>query len=108
MVTAEFALALPAFVVVLVLAVSMLGLVLSQVRCVDAARIGARAASRGDTTAAVTSAALSRAPAGARVQVRGPDPVTVQVAAPLPAWGGWLPERLAPMAEASAPREDAP
>ena len=50
MVTAEFAVVLPAIVLVLGLSLGALGLALDQVRCVDAARAGARAASRGDRT----------------------------------------------------------
>ena len=42
MVTAEFAVVLPAVVFVLALCLGAMGLALDQVRCVDAARAGAR------------------------------------------------------------------
>ena len=51
MVTAEFAVVLPAVVLVLALSLGALGLALDQIRCVDAARAGARAASRGTAMA---------------------------------------------------------
>ena len=58
-VTAEFAVVLPAVVFVLALSLGALALALDQVRCVDAARAGARAASRGDSDGAVVSLAVS-------------------------------------------------
>lgn len=67
MVTAEFAVVLPAVVLVLALSVGAIGLALDQVRCVDAARAGARAASRGDSVDAVTLAVRRAAPPGASV-----------------------------------------
>ena len=54
MATAELAVVLPAVLLVLAVALSALGLAIDQIRCVDAARAGARAAARGDTAAAVT------------------------------------------------------
>lgn len=68
-VTAEFAVALPA--VVLALAAALWGLAAAgaTMRCVDAARSGARAAARGDPPAAVEAAVRSAAPRGAEVRV---------------------------------------
>jgi hypothetical protein len=69
-VTAEFAVALPAIVAVLAVALSAVAAAMAEVRCVDAARAGARAAARGETPAAALAAARGAAPAGATVVVR--------------------------------------
>ena len=69
MVTAEFAVVLPAVVLVLALSLGALGLALDQIRCVDAARAGARAASRGDSSGAVTLVTSRAAPSGAEVSM---------------------------------------
>ncbi len=71
MVSAEIALALPAVLVVLVLALAALVLGVDQVRCADAARIGARLAARGEPVAGVVSAVAGRSPTGAVVSVGG-------------------------------------
>lgn len=68
-VTAELALALPAVMAVLLVLLSTGQVVLSQVRCVDAARAGARAAARGDPNATVQSLAGALAPDQAIVSV---------------------------------------
>jgi hypothetical protein len=82
LVTAETAVVLPVLLVVLAAALWVLACVAAQLRCVDAARIGARAAARGDTGAAVVSATTAAAPAGATVQVlRAGGDVTVLVRA---------------------------
>jgi hypothetical protein len=60
--TAELALALPAVILVLALCLSGLSLAVDQVRCEDAARVAARAASRGETGAVVRELATARAP----------------------------------------------
>lgn len=67
--TAEAAVAFPALLVVLALAVGVLVSVGDQLRCVDAARVGARAAQRGDADVAVVAAALKVAPPGAQVRI---------------------------------------
>lgn len=67
MATAEFAVVLPAVVLVLALSLGALGLAWDQIRCVDAARAGARAASRGDSAEAVILVAGRAAPSGAEV-----------------------------------------
>ncbi|MFN2538118.1 MAG: TadE family type IV pilus minor pilin [Mycobacteriales bacterium] len=89
--TAEAAIALPALVVVLGLAVGAVVVVGGQLRCVDAARAAARVAARGDDDAAAARAALEVAPPGARVRVahEGRD-VQVTVAVTMRA-GRWLP-----------------
>jgi len=69
MVTAEFAVVLPAVVLVLALSLGAMGLALDQVRCVDAARAGARAASRGDSYGAVILVARRAAPSQAQVSI---------------------------------------
>jgi Flp pilus assembly protein TadG len=69
MVTAEFAVVLPAVVLVLALSLGALGLAWDQIRCVDAARAGARAASRGDNPDVVILAASRAAPSDAEVSV---------------------------------------
>lgn len=67
--TAEAAVALPSLLVVLAVAVGVLLTVSAQLRCVDAARAAARAASRGDPDAAAVGVGRTIAPAGARVTV---------------------------------------
>ena len=69
MATAEFAVVLPALILVLALSLGALGLAWDQIRCVDAARVGARAASRGDSTGAVILVASRAAPSDAVVTV---------------------------------------
>ena len=69
MATAEFAVVLPAVVLVLALSLGALGLAWDQIRCVDAARAGARAASRGDSAEAVILVAGLAAPSGAEVSI---------------------------------------
>ncbi len=55
--------------IVLAAALAALGAVEAQVRCVDAARIAARAVARGDDEGAAAAAARSAAPPGAVVSV---------------------------------------
>lgn len=92
-VTAEMAVALPVLVLVLVAAIGLIAAVSGQLRCVDAAREGARLAARGEPAAAVVRAAVRVAPAGARVQIApaGPGLVAVTVSARMPAAGRLLP-----------------
>jgi Flp pilus assembly protein TadG len=82
MVTAETAVVLPVLVLVLIGAVAALTVVGAQLRCVDAAREGARAAARGEDIAAVMAVVARGAPGGAAttVSVDG-DEVTVTVSA---------------------------
>lgn len=83
MATAELALVIPTLVLVLAMCLSGLGLAIDQIRCVDAARAAARAASRGDALEEVARRARSEAPEGAQVTIRrGDDEVVVTVTAP--------------------------
>ena len=102
MVTAETAVVLPVLLVVLAAAVAAVIVTGSQLRCVDAAREGARAAARGEPTAVVIRLAGQAAPDGARTTVAGTgDTVTVSVAATVQPLGP-LPLRLEVRAAASA------
>ncbi|MGI4894688.1 MAG: TadE family type IV pilus minor pilin [Janthinobacterium lividum] len=79
-VVAEFALALPAVLVLLAVVLAGARVVLVQLDCVDAARAGARAAARGDTPDVVRAAAGALAPAGSAITVRaGTGTVVVDV-----------------------------
>ncbi|WP_432508148.1 TadE family type IV pilus minor pilin [Kineococcus esterisolvens] len=79
-VVAEFAVALPAVLLVLALVLGAARVVIAQVGCVDAARSGARAAARGEDAAVVRAAAAAAAPAGASVALlRGDGTVEVEV-----------------------------
>src|SRR5688500_8813159 len=69
MVTAETAVVLPVLLLVLAGAVAAVTVVGAQLRCVDAAREGARAAARGEDVATVRALVLRAAPAGATVSV---------------------------------------
>jgi Flp pilus assembly protein TadG len=92
MVTAETAVVLPVLFVVLGAALWVLACVAGQLRCVDAARVAARAAARGDDPAAVSAAARTAAPGGATVRVaRSGDEVTVVVEAAVRPFGQALP-----------------
>ncbi|WP_352240207.1 TadE family type IV pilus minor pilin [Microbispora sp. NBRC 16548] len=81
-VTAETAVALPALVVVLTASLWAVTIVGAQLRCVDAARAGARAAARGEAAEEVSAAVLRLAPEGAMVSIRvGADTTRVEVIA---------------------------
>lgn len=69
-VTAETAVLLPALVILLVVWTWGIRAAAAQVACVDAARVGARAAARGEAVGAVRAVTESAAPASARVEVR--------------------------------------
>ena len=106
MVTAEFAVVLPAVVLVLALSVGALGLALDQVHCVDAARAGARAAARGDSAAAVILVARRAAPSAALVSVETTaDIVSVSVVSRPRVAAVFLPAWLRASSTASAARE---
>lgn len=76
--TAELAVALPALIVVLAMALWAVSLLAGQLRCVDAARSAARALARGDAESSAQAQARAQAPAGASVTVRSSGS-TVQV-----------------------------
>ncbi|MFJ8625975.1 TadE family type IV pilus minor pilin [Kitasatospora sp. NPDC093550] len=105
-VTAETAVVLPALVLLAAMLIWGVLAAAAQIRCVDAARVGARAAARGDTDAA--ELARAAAPVGARVRVEpAADTVRVDVEAPCAApgrLGGLLAVRVG--AAAVAARED--
>ncbi len=105
MVTAETAVVLPVLLLVLAGAVAAVTVVGAQLRCVDAAREGARAAARGESVAVVTAVVDRAAPEGAVTTV-SPDGEEVRVTvsaeiAPL----GAVPLRMTVAAEAVALRE---
>jgi hypothetical protein len=80
--SAEFALTLPVIMLVLITALTGVAAAVDQVRCVDAARLAARALARGDSGAAAVGLAARAAPAGARVSTAvGADLVRVTVTA---------------------------
>jgi len=91
MVTAETAVVLPVLLFVLAAAVAVVTLLGAQLRCVDAAREGARAAARGEPDTAVSTLVDRLAPDGAVTGVTADGDevrvtVTVRVAplGPLP------------------------
>lgn len=91
MVTAELAATIPALIFVLLIAVNAVMIGINQVRCVDAARVAARAAARGDSASAVQDVGVRAGPSGSRVAVAGGGvEVTVTVTAPVPGPFGWL------------------
>ncbi|WP_168583224.1 TadE family type IV pilus minor pilin [Gephyromycinifex aptenodytis] len=106
MVTAEFAVAMPVLIAVLALVMAAMGLALDQVRCVDAARAGARLAARGEPESVVIAEAARLAPTGSQVHLRGGAVLTVQVTAPPPlAVLGRIPQIPRARASASLPAE---
>lgn len=84
-VTAESALVLPVLVLFVTALVWGLMVMAAQIRCVDAARTGARAAARQDPPDAVVEVTREAAPIGARVTVaRDAEQVRVTVVARAP------------------------
>jgi hypothetical protein len=75
MVTAELALAVPVVVVVLAVGLAAIRVGVDQVRCVDAARLAARALARGDGEGSARALAVTAGPPGAVVVlgVAGPQ-----------------------------------
>ena|SRR5215218_159436 len=105
MVSAETAVVLPVLLLVLVGAVAAVTVVGAQLRCVDAAREGARAASRGEDPAVVTALVARAAPRGAGSTVSaGGAEVRVTVSARIAPLGP-VPLRITVSAEAVALRE---
>lgn len=90
--TAEFAICLPAVLLVVLLVLTLAAVSLAQLRCADAARAGARAAALGEDSAAVSRIATTRAGPDAWVEVSSDgDWVTVRVGRPVlgSQWGTW-------------------
>ncbi|MFF4170184.1 TadE family type IV pilus minor pilin [Streptomyces sp. NPDC001744] len=86
-VTVEAALVLPVLALFTVTLLWGLAAAAAQIRCVDAARAGARMAARSEPVASAEGAARAAAPEGARVSVIRTGElwrVTVEVAAPGP------------------------
>ncbi len=103
-VTAEAAVVIPVLVAFALALLWALVAASDQIRCVDAARAGARAAARSEPEAAVLGAARDAAPRGARVEVgRAGDMWRVRVEAPAPGPGVLA---LTLSAEAAALAED--
>lgn len=93
---------IPALVLFAALLVWALMAAAAQIRCVDAARAGARAAARSEPAGVVVAAAEAAAPSGARVELeRVGDLWWVRVEAPAPGPGA-VPVRLGAQAVALA------
>jgi Flp pilus assembly protein TadG len=92
MVTAELAVALPALMLVLALALGVLAVGTARLRCADAARAAVRLAARGESADVVRTAAERIAAGDVSVRVTGTGvDVTVEVSAPVRLPGHWLP-----------------
>jgi hypothetical protein len=103
-VTAETAVAIPALVGFALALLWALTAASAEIRCVDAARAGARAAARSEPEAQVLEATRSAAPGGAEVAMeRAGELWRVRVAAPMSGPG---PLALELHAEAAALAED--
>ncbi|WSG81847.1 pilus assembly protein [Streptomyces sp. NBC_01718] len=103
-VTAEAAMVIPVLALFALALVWALMAASAQIRCVDAARAGARAAARSEPEEQVLAAARSAAPERARVDLeRAGELWRVRVAAPTPGPG---PLTLTLRAEAAALAED--
>jgi hypothetical protein len=88
--TAELAVVLPALVLLAVLGVWSVLVGAAQLRCTDAAGVGARALARGEPADEVSRVVAEVAPRGARVQLGGAgELVVVEVRAVVPLPGPW-------------------
>jgi Flp pilus assembly protein TadG len=105
MVTAETAVVLPVLLLVLAGAVAAVTVVGAQLRCVDAAREGARAAARGEESAVVQAVAGRAAPEGAVVTVASTGAAVVVTVTAEVAPLGPVPLRVRVEASATAQRE---
>lgn len=108
-VTAETALVLPLLLAVTAALLWLLAVGAAQVRAVDAAREGARAAARGEEPALVHDVTARAAPEGSSITVGGDTRTVVvtvraDVAAPAGPFARWLPA-VTVSAAASAARE---
>jgi Flp pilus assembly protein TadG len=105
MVTAETAVVLPVLLLVLAGSVAAMIAVVAQLRCVDAAREGARSAARGDAAAEVTAVTARAAPTDAAIEIGGvADQVRVTVSVDVRPFGP-LPISVRVSASAAAARE---
>lgn len=104
--TAETAVVLPVLMLLLGAALWLIAIAGARLRCVDAARDGARAAARGESPVAVVAAAEAAGPAGAVVQIRrSGDRVVVVVRARVGPVSGVLASVPAPVVAATAVAE---
>lgn len=89
--TAELAVVMPALLLVAVLCMWAVTAVAVHVRCLDAARAGARALARGETAEAVVGTTARAGPRGADVglEVAGEGLVAVEVRARVTLPGPW-------------------
>jgi Flp pilus assembly protein TadG len=102
-VTAETAMVLPVLALVLGAALWAIAVAGAQLRCIDAARDGARAAARGESDAVAVAAAQAAAPAGAQIELRHEGGrIVVIVRARVGGATGPLGRIPAPTAEATA------
>jgi Flp pilus assembly protein TadG len=109
MVTAEFAVTMLSFVLVVLTAVGGVVAMTDRLRCADAAATAARLAARGEPTATVRAAALRVAPHGSALHVTSTaTTVTATVVLRIggPHWLGRLPS-LTITQRSVAPREAA-
>ena len=107
MATAEFAVAIPAVVLMLVVGLCALSTVSDQIRCTDAARATARLLARGDPVDTALGQGRRLAPAQARFSVRqGSATIEVQVTSPAPRPLRWLGVGAVPRGRAVAAVED--
>ncbi|MFB4272552.1 TadE family type IV pilus minor pilin [Nonomuraea sp. GTA35] len=103
-VTAETAAMLPALMVVLAAALWAIQAVGVQLECVDAARMAARAAARGEPLDQVRAFAQAATRPNAQVAItRGPELTNVQITVEVrPSWGEALPAVRVSAAAAAA------
>ncbi|KOG06951.1 membrane protein [Streptomyces viridochromogenes] len=104
--TVEAAMVLPVLALFTITLLWALAAAAAQIRCVDAARAGARVAARSEPVSSAEAAARAAAPQGARVAVTRSGElwrVTVEAAAPGPRGMG-----LTLRADAAALAEDTP
>ncbi|WP_305039968.1 TadE family type IV pilus minor pilin [Frankia sp. Cj3] len=79
--TAELAFAIPSLILVLLISIWLVSAVAIQARCAEAARVGARAAARGETDETVRLWSGRAAPHGSEISItRGFNFVVVRVA----------------------------
>jgi len=102
-VTAETAMVLPVLALLLAVALWSIAVAAAQLRCIDAARDGARAVARGESDVVATEVARAAAPEGAQVDVRRDgDRVVVVVTARVGVGSGPLAAIPAPTVSTTA------
>ena len=102
-VTAETAMVLPVLALLLAVALWSIAVAAAELRCIDAARDGARALARGESDAVATEVARTAAPAGAQVDVRRDgDRIVVVVSVRVGVGSGPLAAIPAPTVSATA------